>query len=131
MKYKYRFRNGEEAEIDVADEWVHLLEKMDRQEYNIEQKEKRKTSSLEQFNPDDIHMDSGENVEAAVLAAAETEWLRRVLLLLPARQRHIIEQVYLADRQFADIAREVNRDESTVRHTVDSALRWLRKYFLR
>ena len=128
MKYKYDFCN-EAVEIDVPEEWVRVLQDLDREEYNNNQKETRRHCSLEVFDPDELPVPSAESVEDSVLSAMDVDRIRSGLRLLPPRERYLIEQVFLAKRSFADIAREESKNESTIRHAVAIASRRLKMFF--
>ena len=128
MKYKYDFCN-EAVEIDVPEEWVRVLQDLDREEYNNNQKETRRHCSLEVFDPDELPVPSAESVEDSVLSAMDVDRIRSGIRLLPPRERYLIEQVFLAKRSFADIAREESKNESTIRHAVAIASRRLKMFF--
>ena len=130
MKYKYDFCN-EAVEIDVPEEWAQVLLNLDREEYNNNQKETRRHSSLEVFSPDELPSPSAENVEDSVLSAMDDERIRKVLHLLPPRERYLIEQVSFAKRSYADIAREEGKAENTIRISTRRAFQLLRKKLLK
>jgi len=127
MKYKYDFCN-EAVEIDVPEEWAQVLQNLDREEYNNNQKETRRHSSLEVFNPDELPSPSAESVEDSVLSVMDAERIRKGLQLLPPRERYLLEQVYFAKRSFADIADKEGKNESTIRHAVAIASKRLRMF---
>ncbi len=128
MKYKYNFCN-EAVEIDVPDEWAQVLQNLDREEYNNNQKETRRHSSLEVFDPDELPVPSEESVEDSVLSAMDAERIRKGLRLLPPRERYLVEQVFFEKRSYTDIAREEGKDESTIRRAVAIISRRLRMFF--
>ena len=128
MKYKYDFCN-EAVEIDVPEEWAQVLQNLDREEYNNNQKETRRNISLETFDSDELSVPSTKGVEDSVLSAMDAECIRKGLCFLSPRDRYLIEQVFFARRSYADIAREESKNESTIRHAVAIASRRLKMFF--
>ena len=118
MKYKYGFCN-EAVEIDVPEEWGRVLQDLDREEYNNDHKERRRSISLEVFDPDELPVI--DNVELTVLSTVDTARVKRGLRQLPPRQRYLIEQVYFENRTYASIAREEEKDEAAIRKATQRA----------
>ena len=130
MKYKYDFCN-EAVEIDVPEEWVRVLQDLDREEYNNNQKETRRHCPLEVFDPDELPVPSAESVEGSVLSAMDIDRIRNGLGLLPPRERYLIEQVFFTKRSYADIAREEGKADNSIRISTKRAFRLLRKKLLK
>ena len=130
MKYKYYFCN-EAVEVDVPEEWAQILQDLDQEEKNNNRRETRHTSSLEEFDPDDWHMASGEDIEATTISLADTERLKKAMFRLPPRQRYLIDQVYFENRSYADIAREEGKSEATIRQSTDRAFNLLKNKLLK
>ncbi|MGM9538892.1 MAG: hypothetical protein ACI3VN_11240 [Candidatus Onthomonas sp.] len=65
--YQYEFANGDVVSVPLSEEWATLLRKLDRQEENNNQMERRRHCSLEWYNRYDNrlpqHHDAFEEVE--------------------------------------------------------------------
>lgn len=130
MKYKYDFCS-ETVEIDVPEEWAQVLQNLDREEYNNNQKETRRHSSLEIFDPDDWHMASPDDVEADVLASFDKDRIKAALQTLPERSKYLIEQVCFEKRSYADISREEGKSRAAVYYATQDALMALKHKLLK
>lgn len=127
MKIKYEFSN-ETVEIEVEDRWADVMLELDRQEYNANHRETRRHCSLDALNLDDSFLPSDTDVEGDYIRQAEAERLHAAIAKLSPRQQHLIQQVYFENRSYADIARQEQRDRSTIRKATDAAVKKLKKF---
>ena len=127
MKIKYEFSN-ETVEIEVEDRWADVMLELDRQEYNANHRETRRHCSLDALNLDDSFLPSGTDVEGDYILQAEAERLHAAIVKLSPRQQYLIRQVYFENRSYADIARQEQRDRSTIRKATDAAVKKLKKF---
>lgn len=127
MKIKYEFSN-ETVEIEVEDRWADVMLELDRQEYNANHRETRRHCSLDALNLDDSFLPSGTDVESDYIRQAEAERLHAAIAKLSPRQQYLIRQVYFENRSYADIARQEQRDRSTIRKATDAAVKKLKNF---
>ncbi len=127
MKIKYEFSN-ETVEIEVEDRWADVMLELDRQEYNANHRETRRHCSLDALNLDDSFLPSGTDVEGDYIRQAEADRLHAAIAKLSPRQQYLIRQVYFENRSYADIARQEQRDRSTIRKATDAAVKKLKKF---
>lgn len=77
-EYRYTYANGEAVVLttgngdgQISEEWIRILEDLDRQEYNNMHKETRRHCSLNAFDPDEYYLASGkdefDDFEAGIL----------------------------------------------------------------
>lgn len=130
MKYKYDFCN-EAVEIDVPEEWVRVLQDLDREEYNSDHKERRRSISLEVFDPDEIEMATNKDVEEMILANIDANLVRKCIQRLPNRERYLIDQIYFLNRSYSEVAREEGVNESSIRRAAERAFRHLKNILLK
>ena len=105
MKIKYEFAN-ETIEIEVSDEWGNIILEMDREEYNNEKKENRRTLSL------DIGFDAGgwnasteyDPLEC-VCAKEDTEKIESALTHLNPHQADVFRKVCMCEMGISEYAR--------------------------
>ena len=127
MKIKYEFSN-ETVEIEGEDRWADVMLELDRQEYNANHRETRRHCSLDALNLDDSFLPSGTDVEGDYIRQAEAERLHAAIAKLSPRQQYLIRQVYFENRSYADIARQEQRDRSTIRKATDAAVKKLKNF---
>lgn len=104
MKIKYQF-STETVTLEVEDQWATVLVDLDRQEYNVNQKETRRHCSLEAYNLDDALLPSDMDVEAGVIADADKERLYATIAELQPQQQELLKRVHFQGEKMADIAR--------------------------
>ena len=127
MIIKYEFSN-ETVEIEVEDRWADVMLELDRREYNANHRETRRHCSLDALNLDDSFLPSDTDVEGDYIREAEAERLHAAIAKLSPRQQYLIQQVYFENRSYADIARQEQRDRSTIRKATDAAVKKLKKF---
>lgn len=89
MKIKYQFVN-ESTEIEVSDEWGSVLLELDRQEYNINQKETRRHCSFEAYDQDHNLLGTDDDVLETVISTFEQKELKEAVSKLTKPQQEII-----------------------------------------
>ncbi len=127
MIIRYKFATGETLEIETTEEWVTVIEELDRKEYNIDRKETRRHCSLEAYNLDDALLPSDSDVLAEVLDNEKHQQVETAISKLNPRQQMLIRQVFFEGRGYTSIACNEGLDESAVRHAVERALKKLKK----
>ena len=78
MKIKYAFAN-ETVTIEVEDQWATVLVDLDRQEYNIDQKETRRHCSLEAYDLDHNLLASDEDIASDFIQEADKQELHAAI----------------------------------------------------
>ena len=130
MKIKYVFCN-EEIDVDVSDDWGRILAGLDKEESDNDRRETRRHCSLSLFNADDPHFIADIDVPAQAVLNITIESLLDAVRNLSPRDQYLIEQVFLRDRAFADIAHESNKNEASIRESTKRAIKHLRYNFLK
>ena len=127
MKYSYTFANGETKEIEVSEEWAAVVMELDRQTYNLNQKETRRHCSLDAYNLDDSLLPSGVDVEAEViLRETEARIMAAIEKLRPAQQE-LIRAIGIEGISAVEYARRTDDTESNVSHKLKRARTALKK----
>lgn len=125
MKIQYKFAD-ETVEIEVADEWGNLVIDLDRQEYNNDHAETRRHASLSAMS---YEGDYFEDDRADLSRYADVLALRDAIKNLPDRQREIIHLHFFEQLGIREIARQLGLDHSTVRESLNAAIKNLKKIF--
>jgi RNA polymerase sigma-70 factor (ECF subfamily) len=127
MKLTYTFANGETSEIEVTEDWAAVVMELDRQTYNLNQKETRRHCSLDAYNLDDSLLPSGVDVEAEViLRETEARIMAAIEKLRPAQQE-LIRAIGIKGVSAACYARRTGDTESNVSHKLRRARTSLKK----
>lgn len=127
MKFEYKSVTGTIA-IDVDEEWVAILEDLDRQEYNNDHRETRRHYHLEacEYEGDTfaaVDPDFERFVESEAAKAAITPALAK----LNERHRRLIDALFFRGLSAKDYAASVGLSEAAVSRTKATALRKLKK----
>lgn len=125
MKIQYKFVD-ETVEIEVAEDWGNLVIDLDRQEYNNDHAETRRHASLSAMS---YEGDYFEDDRADLSRYADVLALRQAIKNLPDRQREIIHLHFFEQLGIREIARQLGLDHSTVRESLNAAIKNLKKIF--
>jgi len=125
MKIQYKFVD-KTVEIEVDDDWGNLVIDLDRQEYNNDHAETRRHASLSAMS---YEGDYFEDDRADLSGYADVLALREAIKKLPERQREIIHLHFFEELGIREIARQLGLDHSTVRESLNSAIKNLKKNF--
>ena len=128
MKFEYKSVTGTIA-IDVDEEWVTILEDMDRQEHNSDHKETRRHYHLEaceyEGNTFAVEDPAFERfVESEAAKAVVTPALEK----LNERHRRLIDALFFRGLSAKDYAASLGLSEAAVSRTKATALRKLKKF---
>ena len=127
MKLAYTFANGETNEIEVSEDWAAVVMELDRQTYNLNQKETRRHCSLDAYNLDDSLLPSGVDVEAEViLRETEARIMAAIEKLRPAQQE-LIRAIGIEGISAVEYARRTDDTESNVSHKLKRTRTALKK----
>lgn len=105
MKIQYQFVNGESREIEVADELGAVLLDLDRIEYNNNQTETRRHTSLDGMDYESDQFAASDDTEQTAELRADMAALARAMAALSPEQRALLRMVYFEDQRISDIAR--------------------------
>lgn len=122
MKIRYQFIN-ESIEIEVSDDWGNILIDLDRQEYNVNQKETRRHVSLNGMDYEgDIFADEI-NFEELILKEEMSEVLRAAIRKLKPQQQELIYALYLSERPMsqAEYGKQIGIAETSVQQNARRA----------
>lgn len=125
MKIQYKFID-ETVEIEVEEDWGNLVIDLDRQEYNNNHAETRRHASLSAMS---YEGDYFEDDRADLSRYADVLALRDAIQNLPDRQREIIHLHFFEQLGIREIARQLGLDHSTVRESLNAAIKNLKKIF--
>lgn len=125
MKIQYKFID-ETVEIEVEEDWGNLVIDLDRQEYNNNHAETRRHASLSAMS---YEGDYFEDDRADLSRYADVLALRDAIKNLPDRQREIIHLHFFEQLGIREIARQLGLDHSTVRESLNAAIKNLKKIF--
>ena len=128
MKFEYKSVTGTIA-IDVDEEWVAILEDLDRQEYNNDHKETRRHYHLEacEYEGDTFAVEDPD-FERFVESEAAKAVITPALAKLNERYRRLIDALFFRGLSAKDYAASMGLSEAAVSRTKATALRKLKKF---
>lgn len=129
MKIQYQFVNGESREIEVADELGAVLLDLDRIEYNNNQTETRRHTSLDGMDFEGGLFVAPDDTEQAAELRADLSALARAMAALSADQRALLQKVYFEGRSIADIAREEGVARQSIHERMERIKNKLKVFF--
>ena len=127
MKFEYKSVTGTIA-IDVDEEWVAILEDLDRQEYNNDHRETRRHYHLEACEYEgDTFAAEDPDFERFVESEAAKAVITPALAKLNERHRRLIDVLFFQGLSAKDYAASLGLSEAPVSRTKATALRKLKK----
>jgi RNA polymerase sigma factor (sigma-70 family) len=129
MKYTYITATGT-TEIEISEEFYDLLVDMDRQDYNVNQRETRRHCSLEAFNLDDALFPSDVDIEGDLVSAEQSDKLGTAIATLTPEQQELIRLVFVEDKKIIEIARADGVSEAAVRNQLKKIYARLKKVLI-
>lgn len=129
--YHYHFSNGETVFIDLPDDWGEILIDLDRQEYNVNQKETRWYYSLEGkvYEGLDYAVDDP-GLESLFAGPTDEESLRTAIQKLDLDQQTMVKAIYFDNVSVNDYAAQMGVTQSAISHRLQTVkkiktlLRW-------
>lgn len=127
MKIKYEFAN-ETIEIEVVDDWGNLLIDLDRQEYNIHQKETRRHASLNSMNYEGVFFVDDTDVEADIIRTEESAQLDKVIKKLKPAQQSMVQAIFFKGMSISDYATQEGVDHSAISHRLRTVYKKMKTF---
>ncbi len=128
MKVNYKFAN-ETVEIEVDEDWGNILIDLDRQEYNVNHKETRRHTTLDNENEDGEWL-AVEDAEIAAFFAGESdeERLHSAISQLNPKQQELIRVIYFDGISVNDYATSEGVDQSAISHRLRTIYKKIKKF---
>ena len=131
VKIAYRFADGHVEELEVEPEVAETIKELNRQEYNNNQKESRRHTSLSSMEYEDERFAArNSDVLEKILRRIDAETLRRALPMLTPAQQDLVRRVFFAGVRPSDIAEAEGVDKSAITHRLERIYRQLKKSLL-
>ena len=131
MIIKYEYSKNEVVEIEVDEELGVVMLELDRQEYNLNQKESRRHKSLDGMDYEGALFADEINVQALVIQADDAEILRTAVSKLNPKQQQLIYALYLSEQPLsqAEYAKKLGISEASVQQNARRAKSKLKEIF--
>ncbi len=128
MKISYKFAN-EDVEIEVSEDWGNILIDLDRQEYNVNHKETRRHTTLDNENEDGEWL-AVENAEIDALFTEEVdeEKLHSAISQLSPKQQELVRAIYFDRIAVNDYATGEGVDQSAISHRLQTIYKKIKKF---
>ena len=128
MLINYKFVTGETSGIETTEEWGAVVLDLDRLEYNGDQRETRRHSSLDAFNLDDAYFPSDVDIEEDVIRKESYEKLEAAITRLLPEQQRLIRSIYFEGIPAVEIVRQEGVLKTATSNRLSRALKNLKKY---
>ena len=130
MKIKYVFANGEVSQIEVNEEMGELLLDFDRLEYNNNQKENRRHTSLDNgFDDAEWLAVTDADIEAIFADESNEKRLHKAILKLKPKQQELIIAIFFKHIKQEDYARQMGITQQAVSSQLNTVMKKLKKLF--
>ena len=131
VKITYRFADGHVEELEVEPEVAETIKELNRQEYNNNQKESRRHTSLSSMEYEDERFAArNSDVLEKILRRIDAEALRRALPILTPAQQDLVRRVFFLGERPSGIAEAEGVDNSAITHRLERIYRQLKKSLL-
>ena len=131
MKYKYEFAN-ENRTIEISEEWISVLEELDRLEYNNNHAETRRHVSLDDGEDGEwLSTEKGEMLikVAGKIFSTDDERFRKGRKALSKKQTELYESVYDRGDSVGEYAADSRIDQSTASKRNRAVIEKFKKIF--
>jgi len=128
LKINYKFAN-ETVEIEVGEDWGNILIDLDRQEYNVNHKETRRHTTLDNENEDGEWL-AVEDAEIVAFFAGESdeERLHSAISQLSPKQQELIRVICFDGISVNDYATDEGVDQSAISHRLQMIYKKIKKF---
>lgn len=128
MKITYTFCD-ETIEIEVTDNWGHVVVDLNRHDYNINHKETRRHISLDAFESEPIEFSDKQDLIAEFIEGETLEErLPMAIAQLEPQQQELIHKVFFKGRKKSDIAAEEGVSPAAITDRLSKIYRKLKKF---
>lgn len=127
MKIKYEFVTGT-VEVEVSAEWADVVKECDRVEFNDNQRETRRHTTLNN-GCDEAEWLACEDYNPCNIIEVETEAarVRKAFSKLSPSQKDLIEKVFIEDMSVSAYAELCGVDQSAISHRIATIRKKLKK----
>lgn len=129
MKIKYTFVTGESVEIEVSEEWGEIAIYLDRLDYNVNQKETRRHTSLDGMDYEGNFFADSTDVESDLIQSEEYQELHTALSNLNPTQQAMVTAIFFQGMSISEYAAQEGVDHSAISHRLKTVYKKLKKYF--
>lgn len=126
MKIKYEFVDGD-VELEVSDEWASVLAELDRQEYNNNQRETRRHTSLDNGYDDGEWLAVENTLLADLIKNEDYSLLMSAIKHLQPQQQELLHRVYWNKEKMSDIAAEQGVSKMAITNRMKKIYKNLKK----
>ena len=131
MKYKYEFAN-ENKTIEISEEWISVLEELDRLEYNNNHAETRRHVSLDDGEDGEwLSTEKGKTrlKVAGKIFSPDDKRFRKGRKALSKKQAELYESVYDRGDSVGEYATDNKIDQSTASKRNSAVIKKFKKIF--
>ena len=131
MKYKYEFAN-ENKSIEISEEWISVLEELDRLEYNNNHAETRRHVSLDDGEDGEwLSTEKGKTLlkVAGKIFSPDDKRFRKGRKALSKKQAELYESVYDRGDSVGEYATDNKIDQSTASKRNSAVIKKFKKIF--
>ena len=131
MKYKYEFAN-ENKTIEISEEWISVLEELDRLEYNNNHAETRRHVSLDDGEDGEwLSTEKGKTLlkVAGKIFSPDDKRFRKGRKALSKKQAELYESVYDRGDSVGEYATDNKIDQSTASKRNSAVIKKFKKIF--
>ena len=131
MKYKYEFAN-ENKTIEISEEWISVLEELDRLEYNNNHAETRRHVSLDDGEDGEwLSTEKGKTLLkiAGKIFSPDDKRFRKGRKALSKKQAELYESVYDRGDSVGEYATDNKIDQSTASKRNSAVIKKFKKIF--
>lgn len=127
MKIKYQFAN-DSIEIEVSDDWGNILIDLDRQEYNVNQKETRRHVSLNGMDYEgDIFADDID-IENDIIQTENFAELALAIKKLKPAQQSMVNEIFFKCMSISSYAAKEGVNHSAISHRLKTVYKKLKNF---
>ena len=127
MLIKYKFAN-QAIEIEVAEEWGDVVVELNRLEYNVDQKETRRHTSLDGMDYEGSLFADSTDIQAGLVQKEKFEQLHAALTKLNPEQQAMLKAIFFKGISASDYAARQGVDPSAISHRLRTVYQKLKKY---
>lgn len=128
MNITYEFVNGEKLEVEVSEAIGNVCIEIDRDIYNINQKETRRHNSIDIMEEEGFQFkDSSYDLEIKVEEAESEDEVHMAVKTLLPDQQELIDKVFYRNIKLVDIAAQEGVSEAAIRNRLKKIYKKLKK----